>query len=161
MSCSAKFPAEFSLSCIVTLVAQVRNGITPATVKDALWVAGCLIEKVGPATVPPLTGLPITLLNEADDLEALLAEIEAECSSLTRQADLVKATSASPPVGTQGWEVFIPLILELIKLIMENRKKKQQPAPTPEPSPAPVNSIGDNGSGVVRAPAPAPAPKKS
>jgi hypothetical protein len=157
MSCSAKFPAEFSLSCIVTLVAQVRNGITPATVKDALWVAGCLVEKVGPATLPPLTGLPITLFNEADDLEALLAEIEAECNSLTRQADLVEATSASPAVGTQGWEVLIPLIFELIKLIMENRKKKQQPAP--EPSPAPVNSIGDNGSGVVRAPA--PAPKKS
>jgi hypothetical protein len=153
MSCSAKFPAEFSLSCILALVAEVRNGITPATVKDALWVAGCLIEKVGPATLPPLTGLPITLFNEADDLEALLAEIEAECNSLTRQA----TTAASPPVGTQGWEVFIPLILELIKLIMENRKKKQQPAP--EPSPAPVNSIDDNGSGVVRAPA--PVPKKS
>lgn len=148
MSCSAKFPADLSLSCILTLVAQVRNGITPATVKDALWVAGCLIEKVGPATLPPLSGLPITLFDEADDLEALLAEIEAKCDKLTTEA----TTAASPPVGTQGWEVFIPLILELIKLIMENRKKKQQPAP--EPSPAPVNSIGDNGSGVVRAPSP-------
>jgi hypothetical protein len=159
MSCSAKFPAEFSLSCIFTLVAQVRNGITPATVKDALWVAGCLIEKVGPATVPPITLASVSLFDDDDELELFLDHIVDECNSLTREADLVEATSASPAVGTQGWEVLIPLIFELIKLIMENRKKKQQPAPTPEPSPAPVNSIGDNGSGVVRAPA--PAPKKS
>jgi hypothetical protein len=156
MSCSAKFPAEFSLSCILALVAQVRNGITPATVKDALWVAGCLIEKVGPATIPPVPLVAVSLFDD-DELELFLDHIVDECNKLTRQADLVEATSASSPVGTQGWEVFIPLILELIKLIMENRKKKQQPAP--EPSPAPVNSIGDNGSGVVRAPA--PAPKKS
>jgi hypothetical protein len=157
MSCSAKFPAEFSLSCIVTLVAQVRNGITPATVKDALWVAGCLIEKVGPATIPPVPLVAVSLFDDDDELELFLDHIVDECNKLTRQADLVEATTASPAVGTQGWEVFIPLIFELIKLIMENRKKKQQPAP--EPSPAPVNSIGDKGSGVVRAPS--PAPKKS
>jgi hypothetical protein len=157
MSCSAKFPAEFSLSCIVTLVAQVRNGITPATVKDALWVAGCLVEKVGPATIPPVPLVAVSFFDDDDELELFLDHIVDKCNKLTRQADLVEATSASPAVGTQGWEVLIPLIFELIKLIMENRKKKQQPAP--EPSPAPVNSIGDNGSGVVRAPA--PAPKKS
>jgi hypothetical protein len=157
MSCSAKFPADLSMSCIFALVAQVRNGITPATVKDALWVAGCLVEKVGPATVPTVPFVAVSLFDDDNELELFLDHIVAECNKLTREADLVEATAASPAVGTQGWEVLIPLIFELIKLIMENRKKKQQPAP--EPSPAPVNSIGDNGSGVVRAPT--PAPKKS
>jgi hypothetical protein len=143
MSCSAKFPADLSLSCIFALVAQVRNGITPATVKDALWIAGCLVEKVGPATLPPQTGLPVTILNEEDNLEVLLDNIVAECTSLSAEASI----SASPPVGTQGWEVLIPLIFELIKFIIEQRQKKQQPAPAPAPAPA----ISNNGSGVVPA----------
>lgn len=145
MSCTAQFPAELSLSCIVSLVAEIRNGVTPATIKKALWVSGCLLEKLAPATVPVPSDDEVSISSFVE-LEDILAAIELHINTV-EAAELGEVSAMGTPVsGTQGWEVFIPLILELIKFIIEQRQKKQQPAPDPTPG------ITKGSSGVVRAP---------
>jgi hypothetical protein len=155
MSCDAKFPADISLSCVFGLIAEARNGITPATAKKALWVAGCLFEKIAPATVPPQA--EVQSLEEVT-LDDLLDALEAECQAL--EAAFYRSspgTLAAPVAGTQGWEVILPMILQLVMFIIEQRqkKKKEEQQPAPAPTPAPASSIGKSGSGTV------PAPKKS
>ena len=122
MSCSAQFPNDVSLSCVLSLVADVRNGVNTQTLQQALWVAGCLISKLSPPVLPQED---VGTLN-VKDVDDLCADLETAVASLE-----VSIASGGPTVGTQGWEVLIPIILELIKAIMENRKKKQQPAPAP------------------------------
>jgi hypothetical protein len=153
MSCDAKFPADLSLSCVFGLIAEARNGITPATAKKALWVAGCLLEKIAPATVPPQAEMQ-TL--EEVTLDDLLDALEVECQAL-ETAQNSAGTLATPVAGTQGWEVILPMILQLVMFIIEQRqkKKKEEQQPAPAPAPAPAKSIGNSGSGTV------PAPKKS
>lgn len=126
MSCSAQFPNDVSLSCVLSLVADVRNGVNTQTLKQALWVAGCLISKLSPPVLPQED---VGTLN-VKDVDDLCTDLETAAKNLNYVAD-VSIASGGPTVGTQGWEVLIPIILELIKAIMENRKKKQQPAPAP------------------------------
>jgi hypothetical protein len=123
MSCESKFSSDVSLSCILGLVADIRKGITPATIAQALWVAGCLITKLSPSEVD---GTPEAGIASEASLEDLLNTVELECEGLQREASV--AAMASPVADTQGWEVLIPVILEIIKMIIENRKKKQQPS---------------------------------
>jgi hypothetical protein len=153
MSCDAKFPADISLSCVFGLIAEARNGITPATAKKALWVAGCLLEKIAPATVPPQAEVQALEEGTIDDL---LDALEVECQAL-ETAQNSAGILATPVAGTQGWEVILPMILQLVMFIIEQRqkKKKEEQQPAPAPAPAPANSIGNSGSGTV------PAPKKS
>lgn len=135
MSCSAQFPSDISLSCVFGLVAEVRNGITPATAKKALWIGGCLLEKVAPANLPPLADTQT--LSVYPDLNSVVDDLEAQCNTLASVEAGEVATLDAPVAGTQGWEVLIPIIFELIKFIIEQRqKKKQEPAPTPAPAPA-------------------------
>jgi hypothetical protein len=42
----------------------------------------------------------------------------------------VCVSQSAPTVGTKGWEELIPLFLQFLKIIRENRKK---PAPAPAP----------------------------
>jgi hypothetical protein len=42
----------------------------------------------------------------------------------------VCVSESAPAVGTKGWEELIPLVLQLLRIIRENRKK---PAPSPTP----------------------------
>jgi hypothetical protein len=58
-----------------------------------------------------------------DALETKLSENEI---------DEVCVSQSAPTVGTKGWEELIPLVLQLLKIIRENRKK---PAPAPAPAP--------------------------
>jgi hypothetical protein len=124
MSCESKFSSDVSLSCILGLVADIRKGITPATIAQALWVAGCLITKLSPSEAAD--GTPEAGIASEASLEDLLNTVELECEGLQREASV--AAMASPVADTQGWEVLIPLFLELVKIIIENRKKKQQPS---------------------------------
>jgi hypothetical protein len=150
MSCSAQFPNDVSLSCVLSLVADVRNGVNVQTVKQALWVAGCLLAKLSPPTLPQDE---VGTLN-VKDIDDLCADLESAVASLE-----VSIASGGPTVGTQGWEVLIPIILELIKAIMENRKKKQQPAPAPNLSTMGAELVSDTGS--VKAPTTKPATAES
>jgi hypothetical protein len=134
MSCESKFDGEVSVSCLLELVADVRKGASLKVLMQALWLLGCLIAKFA----TPQSGIGFSAMSEdldvesldcesgCGDLESVLCAIETKCAE--RETSI---QSSGPAVGTQGWEVFIPLILELVKMIIENRRKKQQPVPTP------------------------------
>jgi hypothetical protein len=131
MSCESTFDGEVSVSCLLELVADVRKGASAKVLLQALWLLGCLIAKFA----TPQSGIGFSAMSEDLDaesqsdcgnLESVLCAIEAKCAE--RETSI---QSSGPPVGSQGWEVFIPLILELVKMIIENRRKKQQPVPTP------------------------------
>lgn len=123
MSCASKFEPQVSLTCILQLVNQVRQGPTRQTLTQALWIAGCLIEQLSPPTLPEFEVQDVRLLDttgeDETELDVLLNRIEAQAELLNNNDVGILAGE----VGTQGWEVLIPLVLELIKLIMERRKK--------------------------------------
>ena len=110
------------------------KGASAKVLLQAMWLLGCLIAKFA----TPQSGIGFSALSEdldaesqesqsdCGDLESVLCAIETKCDE--RETSI---QSSGPPVGSQGWEVFIPLILELVKMIIENRRKKQQPVPTP------------------------------
>ena len=134
MSCESKFDGEVSVSCLLELVADVRKGASLKVLTQALWLLGCLIAKFA----TPQAGIGFSTMSEdldvesldcesgCGDLESVLCAIETKCAE--RETSI---QSSGPTVGSQGWEVFIPLILELVKMIIENRRKKQQPVPAP------------------------------
>lgn len=127
MSCESKFTSDVSLSCVLSLVADIRKGVTTQTITQALWIAGCLVAKLAPSDASSDT--PEVGTMSCESLESLLDDLECKCNEL----ESVSIASAIPSAGTQGWEVLIPVIFEIIKMIIENRKKKQQPAPEPQP----------------------------
>lgn len=134
MSCESKFDGEVSVSCLLELVADVRKGVSVKVLLQAMWLIGCLVAKVS----APQSGIDYSAMSEGldvesldcesgcSDLESVLCAIEAKCAE--RETSI---QSSGPPVGSQGWEVFIPILIELVKMIVENRRKKQQPVPTP------------------------------
>lgn len=142
MSCAPQFPNNISLSCVFGLIADLKNGVNVQTVKKALWIAGCLIEKVGPPTLPQGDN-EVGLLSVVDQFDVLVGKLEATAYALAQQEtdDAVSLALAGrpPQASIEGWEVLIPIILEIIKLIAENRRKKeQQPPPAPPAATAPV-----------------------
>jgi hypothetical protein len=138
--CESKFDGEVSVSCLLELVADVRKGPSAKTLMQAMWLFGCLVAKIA---TPQSGTIGFSAMSEVDDLcvEGLVVEGEVVNSGSdmenvlqaieTKCAEREVSIQSGPAVGTQGWEVFIPLILELVKMIIENRKKKQQPAPQP------------------------------
>lgn len=132
MSCSAKFSNDISLACVFGLIADIRNGINVQTAKNLLWVTGCILEKVGSPTLPQDDDVSTMSLT---DLESAVNALEAAAYRLA-SADLEATIQAKPPVASvEGWEVLIPILFELFKMWLENRKKKQEPAPAPTPAP--------------------------
>jgi hypothetical protein len=139
-NCESKFDGEVSVSCFLELVADVRKGASLKVLTQAMWLFGCLLAKI---TAPQSGTIGFSAMSEVNDLnvegfavkgdvvdsgsdiESVLQAIETKC------AEREFYIQSGPAVGTQGWEVFIPLILELVKMIIENRKKKQQPSPQP------------------------------
>jgi hypothetical protein len=141
MSCESKFDGEVSVSCLLELVVDVRKGPSAKTLMQAMWLFGCLVAKIatpqsgtiGFSAMSEVDDLYVEglvvegeVVNSGSDMESVLQAIETKCAE--RETSI---QSSGPAVGTQGWEVFIPLILELVKMIIENRRKKQQPVPTP------------------------------
>jgi hypothetical protein len=166
MSCAPQFPNNISLSCVFGLIADLKNGINVQTVKKALWIAGCLIEKVGPPTLPQGND-EVGLLSVVDRFDVLVGKLEATAYALAEQETdeaVSLALGKAPQASTQGWEVLIPIILEIIKLIAENRRKKEQ-QPVPPAATAPnlsimgVELVSDTGS--VKAPVTKPATAES
>jgi hypothetical protein len=128
MPCESKFTSDVSLSCILGWVADARKGVTTQTITQALWIGGCLVTKLAPSDASSDT--PEVGTMSCASLESLLDDLECKCNELEQN---VSATSVPPSAGTQGWEVLIPVIFEIIKMIIENRQKKQQPKPDPKP----------------------------
>jgi hypothetical protein len=57
--------------------------------------------------------------------------VDELCDALeTKLSEEVCTLESAPEVGTKGWEELIPLALQFLRIIRENRKK---PAPAPTP----------------------------
>jgi hypothetical protein len=56
------------------------------------------------------------------------ASVDELCDALEAKLSANCTAESAPVVGTKGWEELIPLILQFLKVIRENRKK---PVPTP------------------------------
>ena len=138
--CESKFDGEVSVSCLLELVADVRKGPSVKTLMQAMWLFGCLVEKIA---TPQSGAIGFSAMSEGDDLnvEGLMVEgevvnsesdIESVLQAIeTKCGEREVSIQSGPAVGTQGWEVFIPLLIELAKFLLEQRRKKQQPAPQP------------------------------
>jgi hypothetical protein len=101
MSCAPNFSSELSLSCLIDFAKAVRLGVSPSLVKQALWLAGCLMEKFVPDDTVSLQSDI-----EYDSLESALTAFEAVCESTP------DVTATAIP-----WAALIPIILEIIRLI--------------------------------------------
>lgn len=138
MSCASRFSNDISLTCVFGLIGDIKNGVNVQTVKKALWVVGCILEKVGPPTLPQKDDEVSTMMF-VDDLDVLVGKLEATAYALaereTNDAVSLAMAELPPQASVEGWEVLIPIIFEIIKLIIENRKKKEQPVPAPAPAP--------------------------
>jgi hypothetical protein len=131
--CESKFDGDVSVSCLLGLVRDARKGFSLELLTQAIWILGCLVAKL-PGASPEASLDDASLLevkgeDSDEDFEALLFAIECKCEEFESKSSSIQ--SGGPPVGNQGWEVFIPLILAFIQAMLENRKKKQQPAPQP------------------------------
>lgn len=102
MSCAPVFSKEVSLSCLIDFTKAVRLGPTPSSIKQGVWLVGCLMEKF----VPDDT-VTVQATIEFTDLESALDALE---SVLTTESSDVTATAL--PLAA-----LIPLILEIIRLI--------------------------------------------
>ena len=131
MSCESKFDGEVSVSCLLDLVNDVRKGASAKTLLQAMWLLGCLMTKFA----TPQAGIGFSAMSEdldaesqsdCENLERVICAMETKCAE-----QKTSIQSSGPPVGSQGWEVFIPLLIELAKYLLEQRRKKQQPIPTP------------------------------
>ena len=100
MSCAPNFSSELSLSCLIDFAKAVRLGVSPSLVKQALWLAGCLMEKFVPDDTVSLNAV------KYDSLESALTAFEAVCESTP------DVTATAIP-----WAALIPIILEIIRLI--------------------------------------------
>ena len=139
-NCESKFDGEVSVSCLLELVADVRKGPSVKTLMQAMWLFGCLVAKIA---TPQSGAIGFSAMSEGDDLnvEGLMVEgevvnsesdIESVLQAIeTKCGEREVSIQSGPAVGTQGWEVFIPLLIELAKFLLEQRRKKQQPAPQP------------------------------
>jgi hypothetical protein len=62
------------------------------------------------------------------DLNLADVSVDELCDALEAKLGEVSTAESAPVAGTKGWEELIPLILQFLKIIRENRKK---PVPTP------------------------------
>jgi hypothetical protein len=132
--CESKFDGDVSVSCLLELVSDARKGFSLELLKKATWILGCILAKLPEASlfdrhIGDASLLEVKGDDSDEDFEALLFAIECKCEEFESKSSSIQ--SGGPPVGNQGWEVFIPLILAFIQAMLENRKKKQQPAPQP------------------------------
>lgn len=110
MSCSPKFTREVSFACLLEIVSDFRGGQpNRETFKKILWLAGCGLEVIG--------GDPTTMATpeyacEDDAIEKL----ESLCC--------LSGTMESDAPSTEDWTVIVPILLELVRLWLENRRKK-------------------------------------
>ena len=104
------------------------------------------MERTGVPVLPTLPPLPGIMTEPT--VESVLDQLESIAYELDCPSGQTASTLASPDVSVQGWEVLIPILFELVKFWLKNRKKKQEPTPAPSPTPA----IFPGGSGVVKAP---------
>lgn len=128
MSCTPLFSPDMQLSCILTFISRVREGVSIQTVKEGLWISGCMMEKFVPSDAPTIQHTFTDLESCLDTLEQLIAtNIDDDVNSKTLGS-------------VKDWTVLIPIFMELAKMLLERYLKKDveqvlDPAPPAPPAP--------------------------
>lgn len=130
MSCVARFDNDINLSCIMQFIFEARQGVSKQLIVQGLWIAGCLLNKIASPTLPTLPEM--MLLAEAVDGEIIEFSNEDTINKLLDELEKVTNVQLDINTGatvvlagestTQGWEVIVPIILELILQLLKNRK---------------------------------------
>jgi hypothetical protein len=123
MSCSAQFPPKFEFICLWQLIGKLKNvpteGVSASLIQDCLWLSGCMIASFDPVGV---TMSQPTLLSELE-LEDLVAKLEVAFQDENGVATEEAMQSLRDNPNSKDWTIFIPIILEIIKKLIENRNK--------------------------------------
>jgi hypothetical protein len=125
MSCPSRFATDLPLSCLISLVQQAKEGVSVSLIKQAMWVGGCLLEKFSPSDQPTTMTVYTTVDEAVEHLDTLLERM-AKSEHVVNTAATQEEVAIAQDAVTKDWTVLIPVVLELIRLILENRKKKQQ-----------------------------------
>lgn len=129
MSCESQFPSNVSFTCILKLIGQTRSGLSLQILKEWIWVAGCLVEKFAPITLPPTAEVQKASTENLDEMLSQLEELCAERIAF-EETPLFMAEKAS-----FNWAVLIPIVLKIVEMVLD---KYTKPAPAPAPAPKPT-----------------------
>jgi hypothetical protein len=109
VSCSPKFTKEVSFACVLEIVNDFRAGkLDKETFKKILWLSGCGLEVLGGDVTT------MSVLTFATMEDAILA-LEKCCYS--------SGMLSSDQPKTEDWTIIVPIVFELIRLWLENRRK--------------------------------------
>lgn len=137
MACETKFPNDLPLSCVIALIGKTRSGLSIQILKEWLWVAGCLVEKFSPVTLPPTSEIATkkdedkTALNldGQGQIDETLDVLLAECEQLCKNYDNYLEDPVVFADAKFDWTVLIPIVLQIIELIMKRQKPALASAP--------------------------------
>lgn len=109
MSCSPKFTKEITFACVLEIVADFRAGkLDRETFKKILWLAGCGLEVMGgDVTTMSTVSFPT--------VDAAILALEEICTP--------SASLSDDESETEDWTIIVPIVFELIRLWLENRRK--------------------------------------
>ena len=111
-----------------SFISRAREGVSIQTVKEGLWISGCMMEKFVPSDAPTIQHTFTDLESCLDTLEQLIAaNIDDDVNSKTLGS-------------VKDWTVLIPIFMELTKMLLERYLQKDaEPIvdPTPPTPPAP------------------------
>ncbi len=104
MSCVPQFSIDLPLTCLVSFIAEARQGVTPQLIKKGMWISGCMMEKFLPSDAVTISSVPV----HYETLKEALDVLEAKVSLMLGD----DATAARI-----DWISLIPIILEIIRII--------------------------------------------
>ena len=128
MSCTPLFSPDMPLSCILSFISRAREGVSIQTVKEGLWITGCMMEKFVPSDTP-------TIQSSFDDLESCLNALEQMIA-----ANIDEDPTSQTLGSVKDWTVLIPTFIELAKMLLERYLKKDVPEVIDPTPPAPPKS---------------------
>lgn len=129
MSCTAQFPPKFEFTCLFALIGRLRDvpnsGVSMSLLQDTLWLSGTLISSFDPVGVTlDQTGILSEL--EYEDLVTKLEGAFKDEEGVVTEAS-VQVLRDDPK--SKDWSVYIPIILEIIKFLIDKRKQPKDLGP--------------------------------
>ncbi len=119
------FPGKFEFTCLFQLINRYRNipseGVSMSLIQDTLWLGGNMIAAFDPVGVTLSSPSVLSELEFEDLVNKLEEAFKDESGNLTEESMQVLRNN---PTG-KDWTIYIPILLEIIKKLIEMRKKGQ------------------------------------
>jgi len=123
MSCTAQFPPKFEFTCLFALIGRLRevpnSGVSMSLLQDTLWLSGTLISSFDPVGVTlDQTGI----LSELE-YEDLVTKLEGAFKDEEGEVTEASIQVLRDDPKSKNWSIYIPIILEIIKFLIDKRKQ--------------------------------------